>query len=67
MSEGSAFLIDESANEKAGVHSAGAGRQYDGRLGKVEMSQVGVFLGLANKGYHTWYDTELIYTGKLVY
>ena len=59
FSEGSVFLIDESANEKAGAHSAGAGRQYNGRLGKVEMSQVGVFLGLANKGYHTWYDGEL--------
>ena len=59
FSEGSAFLIDESANEKAGAHSAGAGRQYNGRLGKVEMSQVGVFLGLVNKGYHTWYDGEL--------
>jgi len=57
--EGSVFLIDESANEKAGGHSAGAGRQYNGRLGKVEMSQVGVFLSLANKGYHTWYDGEL--------
>ena len=59
FSEGSVFLIDESANEKAGAHSAGAGRQYNGRLGKVEMSQVGVFLGLVNKGYHTWYDGEL--------
>ena len=35
FSEGSVFLIDESAEEKAGSHSAGAGRQHNGRLGKV--------------------------------
>jgi len=62
--EGSVFLIDESANEKAGKHSAGAGRQYNGRLGKVEMSQVGVFLSLVNNGYHTWYDGELFIPEK---
>ena len=28
---GSVLLIDESANERAGDHSAGAGRQYNGR------------------------------------
>ena len=61
FSEGSVYLIDESAEEKAGVYSAGAGRQHNGRLGKVEMSQVGVFLGLANHGYHTWYDGELYF------
>jgi len=56
---GSVLLLDESANEKAGKHSAGAGRQHNGRLGKVEMSQVGVFLSLTNHGYHTWIDGEL--------
>jgi SRSO17 transposase len=61
FSEESVFLIDESAEEKAGSHSAGAERQYNGRLGKVEMSQVGVFLGLVNNGYHTWYDGELYF------
>jgi SRSO17 transposase len=37
----------KSANEKSGNKSAGAGRQYNGRLGKVEMSQVGTFLSYA--------------------
>jgi SRSO17 transposase len=55
----SVLLIDESADEKAGAYSAGAGRQHNGRLGKVEMSQVGVFLSLTNQGYHTWVDGEL--------
>ena len=40
------LVLDESAEEKAGPHSAGAGRQHNGRLGKIEMSQVGVFLSL---------------------
>lgn len=61
FSEESVFLIDESAEKKAGNHSAGASRQHNGRLGKVEMSQVGVFLGLVNNGYHTWYDGELFF------
>lgn len=58
---GSVWLIDESANERAGDHSAGAGRQHNGRLGKIEMSQVGVFLSLTNNGYHSWVDGELYF------
>ena len=42
--EGAILLADESAEEKAGGHSVGASRHHNGRLGKVEMSQVGVFL-----------------------
>ena len=57
--EESVLIIDESADEKAGEYSAGAGRQHNGRLGKVDMSQVGVFLSLTNSGYHNWIDGEL--------
>jgi SRSO17 transposase len=60
----SVLLLDESADEKAGPESAGAGRQHNGRLGKVEMSQVGVFLSLVNAGYHTWIDGELFLPAK---
>jgi SRSO17 transposase len=59
--EGSMLLIDESANEKAGEASAGAGRQHNGRLGKVELSQVGVFLSLTKSGYHNWIGGELFF------
>jgi SRSO17 transposase len=62
--EGSVLLLDESADEKAGPDSAGAGRQHNGRLGKVEMSQVGVFLSLVKNGYHTWVDGELFFPEK---
>lgn len=53
------LLIDESADEKGGEYSAGAGRQHNGRLGKVEMSQVGVFLTLASPSLSSWIDGEL--------
>jgi SRSO17 transposase len=42
------LILDESADEKAGDKSAGAARQYNGRIGKVDLSQVGVFLAYAN-------------------
>jgi len=53
------LVLDESAEEKAGGHSAGAGRQHNGRLGKIEMSQVGVFLALVTPKAWTWIDGEL--------
>ena len=56
---GAMLVLDESAEEKAGDHSAGASRQHNGRLGKVEMSQVGVFLSLVTPRANTWVDGEL--------
>lgn len=53
------LVLDESAEEKGGAKSAGAGRQHNGRLGKVEMSQVGVFLSLVTPQVNTWIDGEL--------
>ena len=37
-------VIDESAFAKKGVHSAGVARRHNGRLGKEDNCQVGVFL-----------------------
>lgn len=56
---GAMLALDESADQKAGECSAGAGRQHNGRLGKVEMSQVGVFLSLVTPRVNTWIDGEL--------
>jgi len=56
---GGYLLLDESAVEKAGSKSAGAGRQHNGRLGKVEMSQVGVFLAYYKDVVWSWVDGEL--------
>jgi SRSO17 transposase len=58
-SSGSILIIDESADAKSGTTTVGAGRQHNGRLGKVDMCQVGVFLALTNDGYQTWIDGEL--------
>jgi SRSO17 transposase len=60
----SVLIADESAEVKAGEDSAGSSRQHNGRLGKVEMSQVGVFLALAKDGYRTWIDGELYLAEK---
>src|SRR3954451_10243006 len=44
-------VVDESGFAKKGSHSAGVGRQYNGRLGKQDNCQVGVFLvGVAPGG-----------------
>ena len=64
LEQGSVLLLDESADAKAGDQSAGAGRQHNGRLGKVDMSQVGVFLAYVNlthvnRPMWTWVDGEL--------
>lgn len=57
--EGSMLLLDESADEKATDKTVGAGKQHNGRLGKVETSQVGTFLSFVNKDIWTWIDGEL--------
>ena len=67
LSTGGMLILDESADEKAGDKSAGAGRQHNGRLGKVEMSQVGTFLAFANGVVWTWVDGELFLPGTLVH
>lgn len=63
LQKGGVIILDESANKKSGEKSAGAGRQYNGRLGKIDMSQVGTFLGYANLKagvpIWTWIDGEL--------
>jgi SRSO17 transposase len=56
---GGVLILDESPDEKAGSKSAGAGRQHNGRLGKIEMSQVGTFLAFFKGVVWTWIDGEL--------
>ena len=53
------LLGDESADARSGNVLVGGGRQYNGRLGKVDLSQVGVFLSIAKDGKHNWIDGEL--------
>ena len=51
---GSVLLLDESAEEKASDKSVGCARQYNGRQGKVDMSQMGVFLAYTNLEAKLW-------------
>jgi len=55
----SCLLIDESSFQKKGEHSVGVGRQWSGRLGKVDNCQVAVFASLAQGPYSTLFDTRL--------
>jgi len=59
LATGGVLILDESPDEKAGEQSAGAGRQHNGRLGKVELSQVGTFLTFYKDPVWTWVDGEL--------
>lgn len=53
------LTLDESGDECAGSQKAGAGRQWLGRLGKVEMGQVGVGIGYYKDGSWVLVDAEL--------
>jgi len=64
LAHDSLLILDESADEKADIHSSGAARQYNGRFGKVDTCQVSVVLGYTNwrsGPWSTWamVDSEL--------
>ena len=52
-------MLEESADEKAGTHNAGASRPYNGRLGKVDLCRVDTCLTSANGGLWAMVDGEL--------
>ena len=54
LRQGSVVILDESADAKAGEQSAGAARQRNGRLGKVDVCQVGTYLAYANVAANLW-------------
>ena len=62
----SALLIDESGFTKKGRHSVGVARQWNGRLGKVDNCQVGVFAALSRGPAATLIDTRLYLPGSWV-
>ena len=59
LAHGSTLILDESADAKAGTHNAGAARQYNGRLGKVDVCRVDTCLTYANGGLWAMVDGEL--------
>jgi len=57
--KGSVLIFDESGFAKKGESSAGVARQWNGRLGKVDNCQVGVFATLCQGDMATLIDTRL--------
>lgn len=53
------LIVDETGFLKKGKHSAGVKRQYSGTAGRIENSQVGVFLALAGSNGHALIDRTL--------
>ena len=53
------LVLDETGFLKKGNKSAGVGRQYSGTAGRIENSQIGVFLGYASRCGHALLDRAL--------
>lgn len=53
------LVVDETGFVKKGTHSVGVARQYSGTAGRIENSQVGVFLGYASRYGHALIDRRL--------
>jgi SRSO17 transposase len=53
------LVVDETGDVKKGTASVGVQRQYTGAAGRVENSQVAVFLGYATTSGHALIDREL--------
>ena len=56
---GAVLVLDETGFLKKGAKSAGVQRQYTGTAGRIENSQVGVFLGCASRHGHALLDRAL--------
>ena len=56
---GAVLVLDETGFVKKGAKSAGVQRQYTGTAGRIENSQVGVFLGYASQHGHALIDRAL--------
>jgi len=53
------LVVDETGFLKKGTKSAGVSRQYSGTAGRIENSQIGVFMAYRSKKGHTLFDREL--------
>jgi len=54
-----ALIVDETGFLKKGNKSAGSARQYSGTAGRIEISQIGVFLAYASERGRASIDREL--------
>ena len=56
---GAILVVDETGDVKKGTHSVGVQRQYSGTAGRIENSQVGVYLTYAAPRGHALIDRAL--------
>nr|BFE36154.1 IS701 family transposase [Actinomadura rugatobispora] len=56
---GAVLVVDETGDLKKGTRTAGVQRQYTGTAGRIENSQVAVFLAYAADAGHAFIDREL--------
>jgi len=56
---GAVLVVDETGDLKKGIHSVGVQRQYTGTAGRIENSQVAVFLAYAAPRGHALIDRAL--------
>lgn len=56
---GATLVLDDTGDVKKGVHSVGVQRQYTGTAGRIENSQVAVFLAYASPRGHALIDREV--------
>jgi SRSO17 transposase len=53
------LVVDETGDLKKGVHTVGVQRQYTGTAGRIENSQVAVYLTYATRAGHAFLDRAL--------
>ncbi|XAS69618.1 IS701 family transposase [Micrococcaceae bacterium Sec5.7] len=58
-SDDGVLIVDETGFLKKGARSAGVARQYSGTAGRIENSQIGVFLTYSTPAGRTFLDREL--------
>jgi SRSO17 transposase len=56
---GGVLVVDETGDLKKGTRTVGVQRQYTGTAGRIENSQVAVYLTYAGRGGHAMIDREL--------
>lgn len=56
---GAALVLNDSGDLKKGSHTVGVQRQYAGAAGRIENSQVAVFLAYASPRGYTLIDREV--------
>lgn len=59
LGDGGILVVDETGDVKKGTRTVGVQRQYTGTAGRIENSQVAVYLAYATDAGHAFIDREL--------